>query len=59
MLHRLFAPTTPAEIERRERDQVAARKPHLALVGKDPKPEPSHFVWRAPGDPFPQIGEEG
>jgi hypothetical protein len=46
MLGALFAPTTPAEIERRERDRIARKTPHLSLVGKDRRPDPLMFVWR-------------
>jgi hypothetical protein len=40
----LFAPLLPAEIERREREKIARKHPHLALVPKD-RPDPDMFRW--------------
>ncbi len=42
----LFAPLLPAEIERRERERIARKAPHLALDGRDPRPTPDMFVWK-------------
>jgi hypothetical protein len=41
----LFAPRLPAEIERRERERIAVKKPHLNLVGQDRRPDPDMFRW--------------
>ena len=42
----LFAPMTPAEVERLERERVAKKKPALALVTtRDPRPDPEMFRW--------------
>lgn len=53
----LFAPLLPAEIERRERERIAARKPHLSLVGKDPRPEPDMFVRKEASALFSSQGD--
>lgn len=45
MLARLFTPATPADEERAERERVAKRRPHLALAGQDPRPDPQMFAW--------------
>lgn len=47
MIRALFTPMTPAEEERLERERIARKKPHLALVGavKDPRPDPDMFRW--------------
>jgi hypothetical protein len=48
----LFAPRLPAEIERAERERVARKKPHLALVPAI-KPEPDFYVWHSVSDLIP------
>jgi hypothetical protein len=45
MLAKLFAPALPAEELAKERAKVAKRLPHLALVGKDRRPDPTMFAW--------------
>ena len=55
----LFAPRLPAEIERREREQIAARKPHLSLVGKDRRPDPNMFVWKDVASLFQDAEQDG
>jgi hypothetical protein len=54
----LFAPRLPAEIERAERERIARKTPHLALVVKDPRPEPNMYVWRSVADLVPVNGED-
>lgn len=45
-----LSPTTPAEELRREREQVAKKRPHLALASRqdDPRPDPDMYVWKDP-----------
>lgn len=51
MIRALFAPQTPAEEERRERERVAKHRPHLALVGApDKRPDPDMFAWKDPAE---------
>lgn len=41
----LFAPKLPAEEWAAEREKIAARKPHLSLVGKDKRPSSDMYRW--------------
>lgn len=52
MIRSLFSPRLPAEEERIERERIAARKPHLSLVGKDPRPVADMYVWKPVSDLF-------
>lgn len=46
MIRALFAPQTPYEAEKAEREAVARKKPHVALVSsQDPRPDPDMFRW--------------
>jgi hypothetical protein len=52
MIKALLSPKTTAEEWAIERDKIAARKPHLSLVVKDPRPDPDMYVWRDPAELF-------
>lgn len=47
MIRALFAPISPADELREERERVARRKPHLALASSqaDPRPDPDMWRW--------------
>lgn len=44
-----FAPKLPAEVEREERERIARKRPHIALVvpARDPRPDPDMFRWHS------------
>jgi hypothetical protein len=50
MIRTLFSPATPADELRAERERVARKRPHLALAGADPRPDPDMFRWWSPAD---------
>lgn len=51
-----LAPILPAEIERRERERVAKKRPHLSLVGvRDPRPDPDMFRWWSVAELMEQV----
>lgn len=49
---------SPAEEWAAEREKIAARKPHLALVGKDRRPSADMYAWRDPAALFPTYGDD-